>query len=764
MRPLAAIELWLALCGCGGQGASPTPPSAAAKNTTLSRLGKRGLAQLDEGPEPLFGPDYLRDMYRSGLRRMTANTKTDECRRKIEIEYMRQLRVVAEESPYPFEDVYFHTQCPTVWDELSAETQHPLLPVLVREPPRGPDTRRRFPAPPERQADWRSLSICYVMLVHDYPDFAIRIINAINEPQHSFVIHIDRKAQQATVDKLTAYASSVELRNVWLIDDALRQSINWGGFSMVNATLIGMRFAWDVLYARQHRAFDYLIDISGTSYPIKSNEEIRKALASGKPGAVYMDVQTEANRPMPEMWQMYVECDDRLHRVARMPLARGMNMHIGSQWFALPRHVVEWFLHDPLPRAYVDYAKYIVVADENYFATLFKNSPYCQEHDSKNLLFVLFDKWENERSPNNTDARDLRKCLHPDPEHCGRSPTTLTTEYRRLLQVSRFMFARKFDPNQEESMRLVDDLDRWRAPGGLSSLSAKKALAAGDEGKNVMLRYRPSPALLAQEQAARDEALLLAVEAEAAEACVAGSVCPEPGAAAAAAAAAVAASAAAAAAAAAQEPRSDVCLEMGKPGDPIRLRECDSNKLEQWLTIGPCTEGSNVTISAEGGHCAAAVEGQEDMFCMLQGWKSERNLCLDISGESAEGGSPLISWECSGQWNQLFRFHSDCSLSAVQPEFIGKVRGAEGRNVTLCVERARLASPEDGEESFDGAPLNAEVCGGAAPGAGGGVGAGAAGSAGAGPGATTTQHFFEALSEDGPEQLRYRWRRPEAVD
>jgi hypothetical protein len=131
---------------------------------------------------------------------MTANTKTDECRRKIETEYMRQLRVVAEESPYPFEDVYFHTQCPTVWDELSAETQHPLLPVLVREPPRGPDTRRRFPAPPERQADWRSLSICYVMLVHDYPDFAIRIINAINEPQHSFVIHIDRKAQQANYD------------------------------------------------------------------------------------------------------------------------------------------------------------------------------------------------------------------------------------------------------------------------------------------------------------------------------------------------------------------------------------------------------------------------------------------------------------------------------------------------------------------------------------------------------------------------------------
>lgn len=77
------------------------------------------------------------------------------------------------------------------------------------------------------------------------------------------------------------------------------------------------------------------------------------------------------------------------------------------------------FLEDPLPYDYTFYVQHIIVADENYFTTLFKNSPYCQDHVAKNLLFVLFDKWENERH-NTTETRDARKCLNPDPDTCGR--------------------------------------------------------------------------------------------------------------------------------------------------------------------------------------------------------------------------------------------------------------------------------------------------------------------------------------------------------
>lgn len=41
-------------------------------------------------------------------------------------------------------------------------------------------------------------------------------------------------------------------------------------------------------------------------------------------------------------------------------------------------------------------------------------------------------------------------------------------------------------------------------------------------------------------------------------------------------------------------------------------------------------------------------------------------LCVDLSGESMYPGSSLIGWECSGQWNQLFSFMPDCTISTTQ--------------------------------------------------------------------------------------------------
>ena len=726
----------------------------------LSRIGKKSAPVTDGPTSRLYSDEYLHDLYMSGLRRVTRHATTDSCRHKIEAAFMRHLRVVTDEVPSPFEDVMFHTQCPMIWDEVESETHAPLLPVLNKESPRPPPDDLRYPTPPAEQPDWRTLSICYVMLVHDFAEFAIRIINAVNEPQHFFVIHIDRKARPETTRLMREFAGSIESKNVWILEDELRVSINWGGFSMVNATLLAMNWAWDNIHHKKvangdaSSSFDYLIDLSGTSYPIKSNEEIRKMLAAGKPGAVYMDVQTEANRPMPEMWQMFIECDDKLHRVARMPILRGMNMHVGSQWFALPRHVVDWYLHNPLPISYIDYAQHIVVADENYFATLFKNSPYCRDQGTMNLLFVLFDKWENERAAN-LSAVDRRKCLHPDPEHCGRSPTTLTTEYRRLLQVSRFMFARKFDPLSPASMELVADMERWRTVSQNATLI--KRMALGDVGSHIMLRYRVDRAKIAAEA----EATITkrrAADAAARAVCVEGSVCPDHKQQTADQAAEEAAAVAAEVREllAAREP--DVCVEMGRQGGSVKLRECDSNKLEQWFVLGPCTEGSNVTFTDD--RCAAPVPGADEMFCMLQAYKGERNQCLDISGETAAGGAPLITWECTGQWNQLFRFLSDCSLSAVQPEFIGKVRGAEGRNVTLCVGKAPLRADsgsglrgdededeDDHEEYLDGAVLTMDACSGE-------------GGGGEGELVPLPLHAFEALPEDGPEQLLYRWKQP----
>jgi hypothetical protein len=358
------------------------------------------------------------------------------------------------------------------------------MPVFLKEIPPRPE----LPAPPERNLnpiDAEELAILYVMLIHDNAQFTKRIIEALDEPQHTFVIHVDLKAKKTYKD-IKDFAKN---RNNIIIVEHFRQGLNWGGYSIVNATIISMHFGYE-----SQRKFDYLINLSGTHYPIKSNREIRKRLAA-QPGAIYMEILDIPNQPGPDAWFHYVECDDALHRIGRMPLLRGMNMFVGSQWFALPRHIVQWILQNPLPVEYATYAQHIIVADENFFATLIKNSPYCSDPIKSNLLFVLFDKWEQELAEEKEAARDTRKCLTPDPDQCGRSPTTLTLAFKRLLRASKALFARKFDPRNQESMELVDLIDGWRVNDGDDG-----HVSTGDEGLQFMIRQNNNYGLTKAEE------------------------------------------------------------------------------------------------------------------------------------------------------------------------------------------------------------------------------------------------------------------------
>ncbi|CAM9930830.1 unnamed protein product, partial [Ectocarpus fasciculatus] len=366
---------------------------------------------------------------------------TDECKEKIEREYKRYLEPLSLEQSYPFERTTFWPQCPTV--------KKPGLKGVhwkSEGPPKQPPTQ---PYPPRSDSTLipENLSILYVLLVHDHPEFVKRLLNSLDEPMHHFVIHVDKKSD-STYQSLVEFAG--DRQNVHVLVD--RVNGVWGGFSLVNATLLGLKYAFD-----HDLSFDFAIDMSGQSYPIKSNEVIRKTLA-GDSNKIYMDIRADPNVPAPELWHHYVECDNRGHRITRMATPRGMHLFMGSQWFILPRHAVQWLLTDSLPREFIEYAKHIMVADEHYFTTLIKNSPYCADQVGKNLNYLVFGEWEQELLSRNGE-KDVRKCNQPDPQHCGRSPTTLTKQFLRSVKASRSLFARKFDPANSTSMEFVDLVD-----------------------------------------------------------------------------------------------------------------------------------------------------------------------------------------------------------------------------------------------------------------------------------------------------------------
>ncbi len=666
----------------------------------------------------LYGPKYVFDMYRFGVERVTRKAKTEECKKKIESEFMKMMATFSEERAQPFEDVFFHSQC-----EGAYKKYKPMLPLGMKTPPRAPRINPATALP--NNATIKSpedISILYIVLIHDHADFAERLLRTLDEPQHTFVVHVDLKAKQV-YDSLVAFQAQAKQKQQLrgklhiLSNEQGRENGAWGGFTLVNATLNSMKFA-----IKESIQFDYMVHLSGTTYPLVDNFSIRTAL-SQNPGRTYMDVHSKPNRPSVDTWFNFVECDGAVHRVSRLTELRGMSMFVGSQWFAMPWHVVHWFATNQLPRDYIHYAKHIVVADENYFATMFKNSPYCGELEKSNQVFVLFDKWENEKNANKTD-RDPRKCLHPNPDRCGRSPTTLTMDYKRLLQASTMLFARKFDPENNNSMALVEEIDKWRLDPAHRSQGATQ---------RFMIRTRPVNASgLIGENGAETEMTTdtdeEAVEDEDGENSSDGD-----------------------AVGAAAAERVLKCVEVRGFAKRVLMRPCNASSPGQWFSFGRCTGShkKNALINLSEKQCgmyvgtgseddnsgsdggsgsgdslsfsatfagefstdnADADEEDEQGSCQLVNSPPDappnmKARCLDINGENTRPGANIITWESTGNWNQLFHYSPDCTMVATQPDFIAQARNLK-EGVSRCLAASSKHSLVTSKCSTESTPLN----------------------------------------------------------
>jgi hypothetical protein len=102
----------------------------------------------------------------------------------------------------------------------------------------------------------------------------------------------------------------------------------------------------------------------------------------------------------------------------------------------------------------MQYAQHAVVADETFFGTVLRNSEFCTKHHNKNYMHLQFDRWESDIE---SKERNERKCLSPDPNRCGRSPTLLTRDDFFALELSDDLFARKFSDNDTEILDIIDE-------------------------------------------------------------------------------------------------------------------------------------------------------------------------------------------------------------------------------------------------------------------------------------------------------------------
>ena len=276
------------------------------------------------------------------------------------------------------------------------------------------------------------MGIAHLILTHTNPGQLSRLIQRLAYDGADFYVHVDLKTD---IGQFKAVAG---MEHVHFVQK--RVKVNWGGYSIVQATLNGLE---EILATGT--PYDYINLLSGQDYPIKSTGEIHKFFANNR-GKIFMhtlSVENEWQEAITRVTQYHLP-DVRFpgkHKTLGMinKLAPRRKMPMGlepvgrSQWFTIPlpcaKYIVEYVQQHP---AVTRFFKMSWAPDEMIFQTILYNSPWKKDMVNDNLVYV---DWSNG----------------------GASPKTLTMADAKVLEQSGKLFARKFNAEIDtEILTLLD--------------------------------------------------------------------------------------------------------------------------------------------------------------------------------------------------------------------------------------------------------------------------------------------------------------------
>jgi hypothetical protein len=296
-----------------------------------------------------------------------------------------------------------------------------------------------------------SMRIAYLMVCHKNPAQVNREIRALNisnpDAQTDFYLHVDKKSPIA-LEIMTA-------DNVFMVEDAKRVSVTWGGVDLVDAILVLMRMA-----IASNKEYDYLWLVSCQDYPIKPEKEMISFLEGNRgknfincmscEGDLYRRFLKRNMIPYPRwimapgivmrvLQRLYIEATGG--RFYTFPFLRkrppftgaekGM-FYFGATWFAVTLDCAKYLLDFVGRRPdYRRFFKNACIPDECFFQTIICNSPF--RHSTAEYLCYV-DWSGNKRNPSLLTARDYDKLV--------RSP---------------YLIARKFDDTFDSG--ILDKLD-----------------------------------------------------------------------------------------------------------------------------------------------------------------------------------------------------------------------------------------------------------------------------------------------------------------
>lgn len=263
------------------------------------------------------------------------------------------------------------------------------------------------------------MRLIYHLMVHQNPPQLARLLHAISHPDNHYLIHVDKKAGRRVYREFVAAVGSAPD-----ITFMPRRSVIWAGFSMVAVELDAIKHALTAL-----GDWDFIINLSGQDFPLKSQTEMRQTLASQSDSnfihvKAYLDREYCLNRI--RFWT--VETPRGLWRTRTQRRQPSWFVpYGGASWFILSRGFCEYLVSSSQARRLRRFYRFTAHPDEAFFQTVLMNSRFRDTLDLDYKRFILWDG-------------------------AGAHPETLTLADLPAMVSSEAFFARKFDPNVDSEV------------------------------------------------------------------------------------------------------------------------------------------------------------------------------------------------------------------------------------------------------------------------------------------------------------------------
>lgn len=269
----------------------------------------------------------------------------------------------------------------------------------------------------------QSISIAYLILVHRLPNQFKKLFKAIYDPSNFYLIHIDKKASQQIGEDVKNFLK--DYLNVHILDS---ENVIWGGYSMVQAELDGMKYLLEM-----NKKWDYFINLSGRDFPLKSQEIIKNFLSKNNGKSYIKIADQEKSRPetMNRIENYFEELEDKISdKTHKRDFMKGVIPYIGGQWMILTRNCCEFITNNVEVKKFEDYYFNTLIADESFFQTVLMNTSFTGTliNDDKRAIIWI-----------------------PDGDIKLRPKTFIQTDLGFLLEGNH-LFARKFDNNVDNTI------------------------------------------------------------------------------------------------------------------------------------------------------------------------------------------------------------------------------------------------------------------------------------------------------------------------